>query len=78
MKPKRIWECTACGGYYESEDEAAECRCHGVKAWFRCPVCDDEFPREDECAVCIASHDDTPAGVSAAELEAAGQQRLLP
>lgn len=79
MKPKKMWECTACGGSFDSEDEAAECRCHGVRAFYICPVCSDIYQKEDECTTCIASHDDSPpVGVTAAEIEAAGQQRLLP
>lgn len=79
MKPIKRWECTACGEEHDSEDEAASCRCHGVRAFYICPVCDDRFKKEDECRTCIASHDDTPpVGAIAAELESAGQQRLLP
>ncbi len=79
MEPKRVWECTACGKYYDSEDEAAECRCHWVKAWYVCPVCQDSYQKEDECMICITSHDDAqPVMVTAEELEAAGQERLMP
>jgi hypothetical protein len=83
MKPILQYECKACGEFHETEDYAAECSCHGIIEWFRCPVCDDHFRRREECEECISSHDEAPSSidapvVTAEELEAAGQQRLIP
>lgn len=77
MKPTTRWECTACGEDHDTEEEAEDCSCHGVRAFYICPICKDNFCGEDEAKTCIASHDDEPA-CTAAELEAAGQQRLIP
>ena len=79
MRPIKKYECTACGDILDTEDEAANCRCHGTAEWFRCPVCGCDYDDESECERCIDSHGDAAVVmVSSAELEAAGQQRLLP
>jgi len=84
MKPIKKWMCMACGAVYEHRTNADDCSCHGVRAFFVCPFCDLDCSTEAECVECIDSHrpdDDEhlrPPPPTAAELEAAGQARLLP
>ena len=82
------WECLACGAKYDNAHQASDCSCHGIRPVYYCPLCNDYFYIEHEVRDCIRDCVDRRDGVdgpdsfepspTAAELESAGQARLLP
>ena len=75
MKIETRWCCGECGELYEEEDRAVDC-CRPPPPYqvYVCPECQDEHRTELQAIGCCA----TEPPPSAAELEAAGQQRLIP
>lgn len=77
LEPK--WQCDACSSVHDFEDDAEDCCKPRVIEGYACPICLD-FHRREEAALdcCGFDPDAPPPPPSAAELEAAGQLRLLP
>ena len=72
------WRCLNCRMVHDEEFEAEECCPVEIREVWICPTCGDVFNDQAEA---IACHDFDPEYVpppSAAELEAAGQLRLVP
>lgn len=66
------WKCDACGAYHKLKTGAQNC-CNDV---FKCLACDEPHETEEAASACCGiqyAYQPTPA-----ELEAAGQQRLIP
>lgn len=74
MKPH--YRCDNCDSLYENEDEAYDCCPQSVSVRWVCPVCESAHSSEDEAESCCPS--DGPPPLTAAEMEAAGQLRLIP
>ncbi len=83
-KPEVRWRCESCGELHGFEDDAYECCRPAISERFICPECGDDFRTADSALDCLTAHqadDDADAPihlVTAAELEAAGQMRLVP
>jgi hypothetical protein len=79
MRLDEKWRCDECGRIHADRDEAHECCAPQVSAGYQCPKC-DAFHREMPDALDCCGYDpDAPKPPPAAdEIEAAGQQRLLP
>lgn len=78
MKPINQWKCCECDEIYYLEYEAEACCNAEVAEVYVCPICDKEYAYEDDALECLGG--DTvaqPVIVSAEELEAAGQMRLI-
>lgn len=69
------WRCGACKGDYDNEDDARKCCAPPVYEVYICPCCgaahDDEKGAMNCCGYVEPPH-------TAAELESAGQGRLIP
>ena len=79
LEPKYM--CDACGDVHDFEDDAADCCRPKIVLGYQCPVCRDFHPREEaalDCCADLAINGGVPPMPTAAELEAAGQLRLLP
>lgn len=83
-EPITKYRCERCGLVYADSLDAEDCwtnhRMPEIDEVYACPVCLEEHDTEDLACACIASHagDTPPAPITAAELEAAGQTRLIP
>ena len=77
--PPEAWRCNACGDAYEDEDDAIKCCRPTITEGYFCPVC-RRFHCDEDAAVACCDYDPDapPPPPSAAELEQAGQMRLLP
>lgn len=78
-----IFRCGECLTDHESEEAAVECWLDcaqpEVDTYYRCPVCGDDLSSEEEALECCGYDPDAPPPMpTAAELEAAGQLRLVP
>lgn len=77
IEPK--WQCSLCDEVHDFEDAAEDCCRPRVIEGYACPICQDLHRTEADALDCCGFDPDAPpAPPSAAELEAAGQQRLLP
>lgn len=78
-KLEMAWKCHECGEIHENEDDAYDCCRPEVSEGYLCPEC-GEFHRREQNALDCCEHDQDapPPPPTAAELEAAGQQRLIP
>ena len=79
------WLCGECGETHDDEDLAVDCfESHhyppDVHPLYVCPTCDQDYDTEDLARECMAEHIERESATppTSAELEAAGQQRLLP
>lgn len=68
------WQCCQCGDLHSSEFSARQCCPPDIRHVWECIHCGEVSAAHDEAALCC---DDTPLVTTAAELEAAGQERLL-
>ena len=77
-KPKLMWQCSECDELHDWEDDAMECCAPSVYQRWVCAGCEDAHCSEAEAEDCCADSPDSPecSGPTAAELEAAGQQKL--
>ncbi|MDZ4802689.1 MAG: hypothetical protein SGI92_31395 [Bryobacteraceae bacterium] len=78
------FRCEICATVHADRCDAAACwrECNDaepdIQIIWTCPDCADEFISEEEAMDCCSAHrNDPPRLPSAAELEAAGQIRLL-
>jgi len=78
MALKSVFKCGECGDIHDEEDDAVECCFPGVTEGFLCPVCQGFFIDEEAALACHDTDEDFVPPPTAAELEAAGQMRLLP
>lgn len=79
LKPK--YQCDECGEIHDDVDDAHDCCQPKVIEGYRCPVCLDFHHKEQTALDCCGFDPDapqTPPPPTAAELESAGQLRLLP
>lgn len=77
--PIIYYECRRCHYLYTEPEEAFECCSPGYKKVYACPECRELHDVEAEAIDCCGFDPDAPPPPpSAAELEAAGQMRLLP
>lgn len=77
--PPEAWQCDECCSDYDNEDDARECCPTKVIEGYICPVCKkfhDDAAEAIDC--CDWNPDGPPPPLSALELEAAGQLRLIP
>lgn len=72
-----VYQCDGCGGIHEYEDDAESCCRPDVIKGYQCPECAEFHTTETDALNCCREADTTPI-ITPAELEAAGQQRLLP
>ena len=75
MEPMRKWKCSACDELHDNEDDARECCPPSINEVYVCPVCGSDFPFYPDALMCCDCEDRTP---TTAELEQAGQMRILP
>lgn len=76
---KDLWRCDECGELHGDEEDAAECCRPNITAGYGCPVCGAFCLSENEAIDCCDfDPDGPPPPPIAAELEAAGQMRLIP
>lgn len=77
LEPK--WLCESCDEIHDDEEDARDCCPTQISEVFLCPICQMSFYVEIDALNC---HDFDPNGPppppTPAELEAAGQMRLLP
>jgi len=78
---EKKWRCNDCYEIHDSEDHAVDCCPVDVRAVFVCPHCAVDYCTELEADECRDGHDEERVDFvrpppTAAELEAAGQQRL--
>lgn len=77
LTPK--YKCCECGDLHDDLDDARECCVPRVEEVFLCPICQAPHNEEEDAIDCCGfDPDGPPPPPSAAELEAAGQMRLLP
>jgi len=74
MRIEKIWRCLRCNDTHSNEDAARACCPVSVVCYYECPECGEEYPHEWLARDCCPS-DEPP---SAAELDQAGQARLIP
>lgn len=76
---KTKFRCNDCHELHDTEDDALDCCAPGFEERYICPLCDtDHAMAGDAFACCGFDPDGPPPPPSAAELEAHGQQRLIP
>ena len=78
MALKSVFKCGECGEIHDEENEAVECCQPNISEGFLCPVCQEFFFDEESALACHEVDEDFVPPPTAAELEAAGQMRLLP
>ncbi len=78
-KLETVWKCHECGEIHDDEDSTYECCRPDVSEGYLCPECAD-FHRSEANALACCEHDPDapPPPPTAAELEAAGQLRMVP
>ena len=76
--PWQLYRCDNCDSLHDTEEKAEDCCRPSVGEVWVCPVCRYQLDTEDEAKSCWRSHglDLDAMRLTAAELEAAGQQRL--
>lgn len=77
MGLESVYQCRGCETVWRHEEDAMVCCSPGIQSGYRCPECDAFHTMESEADNCCAA-DDTPPIITPAELEAAGQLRILP
>lgn len=76
---KMKFRCNSCDELHDIEDDALDCCSPGYEERYICPLCNaDHMMAEDALACCGFDPDGPPPPPSVAELEAHGQQRLIP
>lgn len=81
MKLEPKWKCHECRTIHDDEDSAHECCQPEVSEGYLCPECRVWHETESKALDCCGHTEDEdapPPRPSTAELEAAGQLRLLP
>lgn len=77
-KIEKKWRCDQCYDVHDFEDSAAECCPPEISEGYECPVCFDWHSTEANALDCCGYDEDAPPPPpTAAELEAAGQLRLI-
>jgi len=76
--PEKKWRCNECGTVHEDEDDASDCCQPSITKGYICPTCETFYIEEDEAIACCQVTAEEVIHVTAQELEAAGQVRLLP
>lgn len=76
--PYQRYVCAHCESRHDHEEDAEECCRPSVTSIWICPLCSYPFVSEEEAKSCWRSHglDLDVMRLTAAELEAAGQERL--
>ncbi len=78
-RPVIYYECRECHYLHTEPEEAIECCSPGYKETYACPECRELHDEEADAIKCCSGDPDAPPPPpSPAELEAAGQLRLLP
>lgn len=77
MKLESVWQCGECGETHDDEYDARDCCRPSITEGYLCPECKDFHASEREALACCADDDAPLLAQSAAELEAAGQLRLI-
>lgn len=72
------WKCSKCGDVHDDEEDAYECCRPAVVAGWLCPACNEFHVRKQDALDCCADESLLPRQLTADELEAAGQLRLIP
>lgn len=73
------YQCPECGDLHDDIDEAEDCCPRDCPMQvFVCPECDSVNAIYEDAVGCCAAEEETMHMASPAELEAAGQMRLLP
>lgn len=73
------WRCGECLEIHDSDLAAMECCAPDIQSGYPCPVCDAWHYKESAAVECCGFDENAPPPAPcAAELEAAGQMRLLP
>lgn len=76
LKPKYV--CPECAGLHDDFDEAVECCTPHIDVVYLCPTCHERYSMESNAIECHGfDPDGPPPPPTAAELEAAGQERLF-
>ena len=78
MALKTVFKCGKCGETHDFEDDAIECCAPIIDEGYLCPLCGEFFFNEQGALACHDVDKDFVQPPTAAELEAAGQMRLLP
>lgn len=75
------WRCCECGDLHDDERGARNCCEPRIEEVFLCPVCGERHDDEDDAIECCDydpnREPDASPPLTAAELEAMGQQRLF-
>ena len=77
-KPIKVWLCDNCDARHKSEFDAMYCCQPSITSGYICPTCETFYIEEDEAIACCQVTAEEVIHVTAQELEAAGQLRLLP
>ena len=72
------WRCGDCLTVHDNELDAQECCPPKIDEGYTCPLCGDFHLAEEAALECCGWDPDMPVPPTAAELEAAGQMRLIP
>ena len=76
--PEKRWRCDECGTLYYGRTSARECCQPSITLGYVCPTCETFYIEKDEAIACCQTTAEELILVTAQELEAAGQGRLLP
>lgn len=76
-KAIEAWKCTECGSVCMDEDEANECCKPRIIEGYVCGGCYEFYVDESKALACCPADEVGTPLVSALELEAAGQMRLI-
>ena len=74
----KVWLCDNCDARHKSEFDAMYCCQPSITSGYVCPTCETFYPEKDEAIACCQAEHEAPPNPTAQELEAAGQERLLP
>ena len=74
----KVWQCNKCDTAHEDEYDARDCCSPGITEGYICPTCETFYIEEDAAIACCQVGPEAPPTPTAQELEAAGQERLLP
>lgn len=77
-KPPLAWQCDRCGEVHDDEAAAREYCAPAIIDGYTCPLCGTFYTGDAAALDCCGWDPDMPIPPTAAELEAAGQMRLIP
>ena len=76
--PNKSWLCNNCNTRCKSEFDALYCCQPSITSGYICPTCKTLYIEEDQAIACCQVEPEDSPTPTAQELEAAGQERLLP